>query len=68
VYEQPWWIGAGGHGINLKHQRQVTPSEAVHRVGQSTFGAKGLKLIHQRGVVAITIQPDHDAVLLHPLA
>jgi hypothetical protein len=68
VNQQAWRIGAGGHGIEVEHQRQMTAPKAMHRIGQSAFGAQGLELIHQRAVVAIAIQPDHDAVLLHPLA
>jgi hypothetical protein len=68
VNQQAWRVRACGHGVEVEHQRQMTAPKAMHRIGQSAFGAQGLELIHQRAVVAIAIQPDHDAVLLNPLA
>ena len=46
----------------------MTAAEAVYRIWEFAVSTQGLKLIHQLAVMAIAVQPDHDAALLHPLA
>ncbi len=50
------------------HQLEVAAAERLHLVGQATAAAGFDETVDEGGVVAVEIEPDHDAVLAHPAA
>ena len=66
--QELWLVDPARHRFQGQHQFQVTTVETVHLVGQLAFSPQSFDSVHERGIVIVDVQPNHDPVFADPIA